>query len=750
VSSLRVLWLHLAAAGGRGIRRSLLFGLAVTIVLWGGLAMRSIVQLADARDMRARETTPRVADTPKQSHGYFLVRELRTEEGSAHIVLLNVDDPSVWLPSGLSRPPAPGEMFVSPALVPATAQGALGFSVAGVLRPQDLVGPNQAIAYVGMERDDLARIGHPLAGFGVRDAADAGVDSGANPLPRAFALGVVAMSLIAFIYVLPRLSLRRRIKETAALRLLGLSKRRAQVVAAFDVSVGTALGGAGALVLLDLTRSPLAHGIAGFEGYPSDIGVSLHTVVFVVLVLPGMVVAGSAAAFRSAVRNPLGARLGAPAPRPGGWRVALLVIGLGVLVGLVIARATESSATLLVVGIFISIVGLILGLSPLVLFITDRVLATTESTPLRLAARRLEFDPGTPMRITVGLVLLIFVFGFMAGLLRDEDASAMPIGDYEEYRIQAADLAPALVRDQVLRLPDVSGTAVKLQSVVTPPPLNVTPPPSSLGVVALFASCLDLRIMTDSPVESCRDGDSYRLLPSDGPQVGFVPEPGSSIRFSRASAGRALVLKSPVESISLSRQALGDLGADVIYPKSALPGTIPRTAEITLLSVANTASESSISRAIFRLAPGAKVDFVNSNAALSDQIDFDQELVTTATEVASVIALITFLVAISDQIVVDQRNVASLRVLGVPVRVVRAAEGWYAALPLLVGIPLSVMIAQLVEQATVQVGGNTSSWSPTGLVITTLLGVLFLSSAVGLAVSWTNKTSLTAELIRRE
>lgn len=177
------------------------------------------------------------------------------------IVKLAVLDPSASPPPGLDRWPAPGEVFVSPALAALDPEGVVASQyghVAGSIDQSGLANPKERFAYVGIDPDRVEAESDTryrrISGFGgQRGLYSLGDVTQDSPMNR-FVLPYIALLAVpgSFLLVVAlRLGGERRDRNMRVLAVLGSSphQRRVEVVRAVwrPAATGAALAGLAAI-----------------------------------------------------------------------------------------------------------------------------------------------------------------------------------------------------------------------------------------------------------------------------------------------------------------------------------------------------------------------------------------------------------------------------------------------------------------------------------------------------------------------
>lgn len=347
----------------------------------------------------------------------------------AVVDLAALDRSRASVPPGMPRFPKPGEVWVSPALAtridqlpadeladrfPHRPTGELGN--AAIMRPGELV------AVVGYRPNDPAMTAPRIDGDGIaaptRISAyatfDQATSSGLYRSLAAIATVLMVVPLLVFGGAAARLTVARRDRRLAALRLVGATP--SQVVGmTVTEAVLTAFGGAviGVAAYAALTPALARIPIRGGGWFVADLWPGPLWVAGVLIGVPLLVGASAVVGLRRVVVSPLGV---ARRQTPPGLKAVRSVVALALLVAFPIVAKLGGQ---LGAGVVLSLLGLaFLGLNllgPWVVGMLGRIVAATASRPARLlAGRRLMDDPRAAWRTVSGLALVGFVAGFLA------------------------------------------------------------------------------------------------------------------------------------------------------------------------------------------------------------------------------------------------------------------------------------------------------------------------------------------------
>jgi hypothetical protein len=344
------------------------------------------------------------------------------------------------VPPGITRLPAPGEYYASPALatllktVPADELGdRFPGHLIGTIGDAALNGANDLVIYIGYAPAALsAAAAPPPAKHGlatpapvpgttwVTSIATAPAQEVFTPFFRyAFGVGVLAVlfPMLVLISTATRLAADRREERFAALRLVGGTPADIRVIASVESVVSAFCGAAAGIVIFLLVR-PLLAGAAliGTQYFESQL---TPTVWGYLAMLVGVPVAAAVAALISLRRvqiSPLGVSRRARRKPPTLWRLTILVIGIGLYAYGLSKTTHKSIGAPAYPGLLITMVGLVVA-GPWLTSVASRLFGRLiPGSSALLSTRRLADHPNTAFRSVTGLVLAVFL-GTMVGTL---------------------------------------------------------------------------------------------------------------------------------------------------------------------------------------------------------------------------------------------------------------------------------------------------------------------------------------------
>jgi hypothetical protein len=332
--------------------------------------------------------------------------------------------PSAPVPPGVSRLPAPGQYYASPALaalIKTVPAGELGDRfpghLAGTIGQAALNGPSDLVVYIGYTPAALGGI--PGTQW-VTSISAAPAPAVFTPFFRyAFGVGVLAVlfPMLVLISTATRLAADRREERFAALRLVGGTPADIRVIASVESVVSAFCGAVLGVVIFLLARPPLAGtALTGTRYFESQLTPAIWGYLAMVVGVPVAAALAALVSLRRVQISPLGVSRRAKPKPPTYWRLAILVTGLGLyLYGLSKTRHQSIGAPAYP-GLLVTMVGLVIA-GPWLTAQTARLFGgVARGSSALLATRRLADNPKTAFRSVTGLVLAVFL-GTIVGTL---------------------------------------------------------------------------------------------------------------------------------------------------------------------------------------------------------------------------------------------------------------------------------------------------------------------------------------------
>ncbi|WP_433335179.1 FtsX-like permease family protein [Spirillospora sp. CA-294931] len=338
------------------------------------------------------------------------------------------------VPPGMARFPKPGETWTSPAL--AAKRGDRFPTPTGLLGRDALVRPGELVAVVGHRPGDPAmtaeRTARDTASPTAIDRYATGAVSSQAQIYRVLAIIasiLMVVPLLVFGGAAARLTVARRDRRLAALRLVGATPGQVAAVTTAEAVLTAAAGAViGALLYLAAIPALARIPIAGGAWFPTDLWPGPLPVAAVLACVPLLVGVSAIAGLRQVVVSPLGVARRQTPPALKAVRLlafAALVITFGLTSG-GLSRAGRTGLTILL--IFLGLAFLALNLvGPWIVALIGRVTAATARGPaLLLAGRRLMDDPRAVWRTVAGVSLTGFVAGFLSLMNPSPPAGRQP------------------------------------------------------------------------------------------------------------------------------------------------------------------------------------------------------------------------------------------------------------------------------------------------------------------------------------
>jgi hypothetical protein len=383
-------------------------------------------------------TTGSPVPSPLPSHGELWNDSVDFFQGQT-ITRLDVAPlgASAPVPPGITRLPAPGEYYASPALaallaaVPADELAdRFPGHLAGTIGDAALNGANDLVIYIGYTPAALNGIPSiPASNKGGQVPGTQWVTSiSAKPAAEvftpffryAFGVGVLAVlfPMLVLISTATRLAADRREERFGALRLVGGTPADIRVIASVESVVSAFCGAVLGIVVFLLVRPALAGAaLVGTKYFESDL---TPTFWGYILMLGGVPVAAAVAALLSLRRvqiSPLGVTRRAKPKPPAFWRLTVLVIGVGLYVYGLSKTTHESIGAPAYPGLLVTMIGLVIA-GPWLTSVTSRLFGRlTPGSSALLATRRLADNPKTAFRSVTGLVLAVFLGTIVAAIV---------------------------------------------------------------------------------------------------------------------------------------------------------------------------------------------------------------------------------------------------------------------------------------------------------------------------------------------
>ena len=547
---------------------------------------------------------------------------------------------------------------------------------------------------------------------------------------------VVAAPVVVLMLTTSRLSSAGRDRRLSRLRLMGLSRGDAAVVALVEtlalVTVGAALGFAAWLTMRwTLLHLLVEHGWAKTVP-PAHVTWAVAATVGVLLAAG---LSSVAPALRSA-RSALSQARTVGRARHVWWPLALLVVAL--VVGLLATSAYRGqndqppSVLPLAFCFFASIAGLVLAGSSLTTLL-GRALRRIPGATALLAGRRMEADRSATSRALAGLVIATFAAAFGLSVFTiftttPQYRSAQWAMQHETVDMTQLQNPPdTAMLDLVRRTPGVTSADAGW---------TTTQSTDVDGVSTTVLSCARLRSV--ATISGCRDDAPWFVRGSSSSPVKTLPTVAAhGVRLRAASTG----------SVHFDVVAAGGNGPywfDTWSNTVVIPPGVMQRAGVRPDAI------------VFGIAPGARLPWTSGLpvASSEDWDNYDNVAVyrtMTYTLIAAVIAvgLLTVVINVIDRAAERRRSVAATRVLGTHVRVLRRAQFLGVALPLLAGVTVAVVTGWVTGRTYLAFGDALGSFPGTQLLLLWAGACLGAVAVAALTLPGLGRP-LSADLVRTE
>jgi ABC-type antimicrobial peptide transport system permease subunit len=441
--------LKLAVVGSRsaygrvaGITAGVAVGVCLLLLLWGGV---NGLSARDDRGAWLRETggpavsVPATAGDPAASApatpvpltpDMVLMRANPVEIFRGELInrrdFAALSSTTVQIP-GVGNPPAPGRYYASPALqrlIESTPRDQLGDrfgQFAGTIDNAALPGPDSLIVVTGATEAEL-RQGGTASLVSAFTTNPYGTSAAAYSTVLLIGAIAVFFPVLLLISIVTGLGAAQRRERFATLRLIGASPQAVSRIAAVETAVPSLIGAVLGVVLAVVLRPAAAQvPVNGTRMFDADLATGWVAATAVV----GLVVTGSAvvAGYRTAWEGigPLGVTRAVHEKTPTTWRMVPLLAGLGAMTAaVVIIRVLEVrlpwlESPLLIGGFMLILVGIVVIGPWLTLLVSRMGLRRARSAAAVIAASRIQRTPVATFRSVSGLVIAVFVVSVFAG-----------------------------------------------------------------------------------------------------------------------------------------------------------------------------------------------------------------------------------------------------------------------------------------------------------------------------------------------
>ncbi|MCW6010663.1 ABC transporter permease [Micromonospora sp. CPCC 205371] len=657
-------------------------------------------------------------------------------------------------PPGVPRTPAPGEVFVSPALAAALAgpRGAelaprLPGKVAGTVAREGLVGPDELYAVAGASAGALDGVGgfegwaadfaKPAGGLFAGQSAyvdGTGMRQSSSPAEAMpLVLGLAAVGLITPLLVLvgtsTRLSAAARERRASAMRLVGAAPRQLRRLGAVEGAIVGVLGAVAGLLLFYLLRAPVAAAIPIPDGlYAGDVAPPLGVTLATILGVPVLTAAAGVLSLRRALSTPLAARRQVARSGAGLLRLAPLAAGLLALSIVyadrgALATGAFHAKALLFGGGAACLVGLAIGAAALSRVAGALLARWGPGLASQFAGRRLLTDPAGAARTITGTALVVVVVGWLMAFLPMLTSGQHEGNGHLIGVLPARTVVVTLADDSdvdssvagVRAVPGVTGVVAFREVTLLPPgaemasDTDMADPSVDQGVRAVVADCAALGAVLGDAVSGCRPGTVQRLSTS----VFEADVLAAAGELAPDGSGPAVPLPGGIDTLTLPGGLTQDVPygfavrGDLLVPPALLAGWDEPGRWFPTLLVATDGREDTVeavrtglgatAMALPPTTPGESAEL-----ARSESDGYRQAALIAALAVVLTGGL-SLAVTTADAVRERYRVHAALTAMGTPARLLRRGVLLHTAVPLLLNIGLAILVTAATSWLYVRV-----------------------------------------------
>ncbi len=337
--------------------------------------------------------------------------------------------PTSTVPPGMSRIPAAGQYYASPALAallkttPAAELAARypGHEV-GLIGSSALPSPDSLLIVIGHSTAQMRHLpgAQEVASIATNPpnecngpCANLGIDNSGLDLVFSIAAAALLFPILIFIGTASRLSSAQRDRRFAAMRLVGATPVQISVICAVESTIAAVAGVIFGFGLFFAIRPAIATvPFTGTRFFPGDLSLSLVDIAVVAIGVPIAATVAARIAIRRVQTSPLGVNRHVTPPSPRAWRLIPVLAGLGELGYFVYAGqpgSTSGQVAAYLPGLLVTMAGLVIA-GPWLTMTGARLLTRRARRPAALiAGRRLSDQPQASFRAISGLMLALFV-----------------------------------------------------------------------------------------------------------------------------------------------------------------------------------------------------------------------------------------------------------------------------------------------------------------------------------------------------
>ncbi|MEU6165674.1 FtsX-like permease family protein [Streptomyces tanashiensis] len=763
-----------AVTGGRsGLLRTLLtatgVGFGVALLLLASSFPNMLFQREVRESIRAVDGSEQVT-SPRPDSFLHLSRNTVYRDDVISGLLLRPEGDAPPLPPGAPVFPGTGEMLVSPALgkLLDSPEGALlkerlPYRTVGTIGQAGLIGPAELRYVAHVDFLDTEN----LDGRGTRY----GWSVPEEPMNAFLVLLVVVacvvllLPVLVFIATAVRFGGEQRDRRLAALRLIGADTAMTRRIAAGESLASALLG-----LLVGVGLFAVARQFAGtftiwdVNAYPGDVVPMTALAVLVLAVVPVASVVVSLFALRGVAIEPLGVvRTSTPRRRRLWWRLLLLVAGGAFLVPLV-GDVQMAETSIDAVGVVAGTTLALIGLTTLLPWLVESGVKRLHAGPVawQLAVRRLQLSSGTAARAVSGIVVAATGAIALQMLFQAMETEFTQISGEDTTRAQIAIGTDARnaeeargVIDRVARTEGVTGVIGIVESHVWRPGPLKEGEEFSPTVSLRVGDCPSLREFATLP--SCTDGDVFVFLAH-----GAQGNPDDSYVTRAARPGALVALRDPHPHPSAPKPPKGTplpqwripATAEVVDSRPDPTGMYEYGVLATPSAIGTLPLDEPDAQAMVRLDPAVPdaADHVRNTADAIDPTSWVRTLkdterdaafssVRTGILVGSTLTMLlvaaSLLVATLEQLRDRKRLLSSLVAFGTRRSTLGWSVLWQTAVPILLGLALSVAGGLGLGVVLLKMGGQpVQDWWSFLPVVGIGLGLIAVVTLLSMPVLW--------------
>ena len=622
--------------------------------------------------------------------------------------LVRAGGPAAPVPPGLAVLPADGELAVSPALraLLDSPEGALlvprfgGARVVATIDDQGLSGPSELAFYRG-SGTLTAETANLVGSFGNAGSV--------RPYPAMLVLLVVLAFVVlllpfaVFLGAAVRFGGDSRDRRLAALRLVGADGGMARRIATGEAVLGAVLGIAVGAVLFALGRqvAPLLT-VADISVFATDIRPYPVLVLVIVAAVPTLAVAVTLSALRGIVIEPLGVtRRSVPVRRRLWWRLILPLAGIALLYSFA-GELDGMRSDRLYYQVALGATLLLVGVVTLLPWLIDQAVRRLRGGPVcwQLAVRRLQVDNATSARLVSGMAVAVAgTVGLQMLFATVQDRFTASTAWQGSQNVAYVEVERVTNGSTTLkRLRDIPGVARSTATLITMAEARGPVGASGQDQSASETQGLELRIgdcaaLTDLvTVDRCADRDVF-VIPPGTQQTSAGTRVGAGTRLSLDDGRLVWTIPPGARPVNARDSDRMNLPTVLATPGAIDAGRVgPLSARIVAVLDPQTPDGVEHLRNAAALIDPAATVVVPSSVTEDRNFTNVRRGLYVGVVVTLLLMGLSLLVAVLEQLRERRRLLATLLAIGTPRRTLTWSLLCQLAVPLSVGMVLSVLV----------------------------------------------------------